>query len=98
MIDLLIILLKPALLAAEGGVRWLLPVTFVAWLLDVLIAHTTWALIAGWPRRGEWTVSQTLERLCVTPGPDQALYVELARRINRISPSGRHIKAVAAYF
>lgn len=97
MIDLLILLLKPALLYVEGGQRNAL--TFVAALvaapLDVLIAHTTWALATGRSRRGEWTISQTLERLCVTPGPDQAFYVELARRINRISPSGRHIKAVA---
>lgn len=96
MIDLLLLLLRPALLAVEGGSRnplhWLAAV--VAGVVDVVIAHTTWAAVTGWPRRGEWTVSHTLERLCVTPGERQQLFIEIARDINRVSPTGRHIKAV----
>jgi hypothetical protein len=93
---LFLILLRPALQAAEGGSRnplhWLALV--VAFLLDVILAHTTWALVAGWPRKGEWTISHTLERLCKTTGPDRDLYIQIAMRINRESPTGAHIKAV----
>lgn len=94
MIDLLILLLKPALAAVEGKSRnpfhWL--AALIAWPLDILIAHTTWVALAGWPQRGEWTISQTLERLVQdTSRPDHALFVELAKRINRESPTGKHI-------
>lgn len=94
MIDLLILLLKPALAAVEGKSRnplhWL--AALVAYVLDIVIAHTSWAAMAGWPQRGEWTVSQHLERLVTqTNDPDHAFYVALAKRINRSSPTGEHI-------
>lgn len=96
MIDLLILLLVPALKAVDGGSRNPLHIlaALVAWPLDILIAHTTWAAVAGFPREGEWTVSHTLERLCIADGPDKQLFIELAKSINRASPHGRHIKAV----
>lgn len=62
------------------------------------LAHTTWAGFAGAPYPGEWTISDTLERLCdpINKGhPDYWLFVELARKINRVSPTGDHIKVVA---
>lgn len=97
MIDLLLILLKPALRAAEGGSRnpldWLC--LLIAFPLDILLAHTTWALIAGWPRRSEITISHTLERLTQEQHPNRLFYLELARWINRVSPSGKHIKSIA---
>jgi hypothetical protein len=94
-IDLLIILLRPALLCVEGRQYRYLPFALLAWLVDIALAHTTWALIAGWPHRGEWTVSQTLERLCVDwNNPDVHLYRRIAQKINRTSPTGSHIKAV----
>jgi len=95
-IDILIILLVPALKAVEGGsknpLHWLAAI--VAWVVDIIIAHTTWAFITGWPQKGEWTVSHTLERLCTTPSKDLPLYYALDRKINRVSPTGRHIKSV----
>ena len=94
MIDVLLLLLVPALRAAEGGSRKWYDVlaALVAYVLDVVIAHTSWALVAGWPQRSEWTISQCLERLVKdTRHPDHALFVALARRINRASPTGQHI-------
>jgi hypothetical protein len=93
-IDMLILLLVPALRAAEGGSRKPLDVlaVLIAYPLDIIIAHTTWVAIAGWPQRGEWTISQTLERLVKDTGhQDHALFVALAKRINRASPTGQHI-------
>ncbi len=98
-IDLLILLLKPALRAADGGSRNPLDIlaVLVAWPLDMLIAHTTWALMFGWPQKGEWTISHTLERLCAADNDahdDYWLLVQIAKKINRASTHGLHIKAV----
>lgn len=97
MIDLLLILLRPALLALEGGsknpLHWLALV--IAAPLDVVIAHTTWAATFGKPLRGEWTISNTLERLCKdTDHADYELLVEIAKKINRVSPTKAHIRSV----
>ena len=94
---LLCLLLKPALYAVSNPLRYwyLAPVAFVAWLIDILICHTTWPLIAGFPRVGEVTVSDTLERLCRdTTHPDHGLFVQIALKINRVDPLHCHIKAV----
>ena len=96
MIDLLILLLRPALLWESDPRRYwyLTPVALIATVVDILGAHSAWAAIAGFPQRGEWTISHTLERLCVTSGDDQMFYISLARKINRMAPGHRHIKAV----
>ena len=94
----LILLLYPALQCADGK-RYrpdFVVAALVAGVADVVTAHTTWPFVAGWPQKGEWTVSHTLERLCVTPSDDQALFVEMGKAINRVSPTRRHIKAVCS--
>lgn len=90
MIDILCLLL-PFALRYEKNKRYL-PITFIAFVIDVLLAHTTFALFAGFPRKGEWTVSHCLERLCKEDGPDRELFIQIALKINRISPN--HIKSV----
>ena len=95
MIDLLVLLLRPALLCVEGGSRkpHHIAAALVAWVLDLIIARTTWRLIAGPLQGSERTISDSLERLCLdVHNPDWALYYSLSRRINRASPTGRHIK------
>lgn len=97
MIDLLLILLRPALLweSDKIGHWYLAPVAVLAWVADIIIAHTTWAAIYGWPKRGEWTISHTLERLCKdTEHDDYELLVQIALKINRVSPTKAHIHAV----
>lgn len=95
MTALLLLLLPGALRYTDGGERQFVLHAVFALVLDVIVAHTTFAVIAGWPRKGEWTVSQMLERLCVEfSHPDRMLFVGLARHINRISPTREHIKAV----
>lgn len=90
-------LLGPALRAAEGGSKnpldWL--ALLIAAPLDVLIAHTTWALVFGRPKAHELTVSHTLERICKDKNhPRLELAIAIAKEINKSSPSGRHIRAV----
>lgn len=96
MIDILVLLLRPALLWESDPKRfwYLTPVAAVAVIADIIAAHTAWAVLSGWPKYGEWTISHTLERLCRTTDADQMFYIQLARKINRLSPTGRHIKAV----
>jgi len=93
---LLMLLLPFALRCVDGGERkpHLVLAALVAFVLDVWVAHTTFALLAGWPRKGEWTISQMLERLCAdTEHPDWPMHFGLARKINRMSPTRKHIKA-----
>lgn len=98
---LLLLLLPGALQFADANSRRPHHVlaALLAWPLDVLLAHTTWALLAGWPQPGELTISDTLERLC-HPGntnhPDFWLFVEIAKKINRVSPTGRHIQIITS--
>jgi hypothetical protein len=94
MIFLLVFLLEPALLFVEANQYRYFFHALIAAISDIVIAHTSWAWLTGWPKKGEWTISHTLERLCKEEGPDQQLYIELAKKINRISPTGDHIKAV----
>ena len=95
MIDLLILLLVPALRFLNNpGKYWYFSFAPIpALILDIAIAHTTWVLIAGMPRKGEVTVSDTLERLCRdTTHPDHALFLQIALKINRAA-GFVHIKA-----
>lgn len=99
MIDLLLLLLVPALKAVDGGSRHPVHIlaAVLAGLLDILICHTTWREIAGKPLRGEWTISKTLERLCHPDNashPEYDYFVSTARMINRRSPTKHHIKVL----
>lgn len=94
---LLLYLLPQALAYAEGGQKRYALHALIALIADVIVAHTTFARIAGKPNRNEWTVSKMLERLAHPYNMldmNYPLYVELAKYINRQSPTGKHIKAV----
>jgi hypothetical protein len=93
----LIALLKPALMAVEGGSRkpHHIAAALVAWVADLVAAHTVWAWFIGGLEPGEKTISDTLERLSVdASNPNVLYYRALAQYINSISPTKSHIKAV----
>ena len=93
MIDLLIFLLRPALCYAEGGEKKFVLIALVAFIVDAVIAHTTFRLIAGKPLKTEWTVSQVVQRIANDDThDDQFFFIELAKFINKQSPTGKHIK------
>ena len=100
MIDLLILLLAPALRYIEDKeTPWwrldLAALAIVAWWVDVFIAHTTWRAMTGPLLPTEWTISHTLERLCKEKEhPDYELFIQIAKKINRVSPTHDHIRAV----
>ena len=94
---LLLLLLPGALKFADGKDWRYIGHAAIALVLDVIVARTTFAAIAGKPHKGEVTVSHMLERLAHplnSLDPNHALYWEIALYINRQSPTGRHIEAV----
>lgn len=93
MIFLFLLLLKPALRCVDGGEWRYCWAVLPALVLDVLIAHTTWAMVFGWPERGEWTISHTLERIVSEhKHPRWLLAAAIAQEINTVQPG--HIKAM----
>ena len=96
MTEILCLLLYPALLCLSNPYRYfyLVPFVVLAWWVDFVLCHTFWAMAFGWPKHGEYTISDTLERLCrEINNPDQELFLAIARKINRICPTHDHIKA-----
>jgi len=93
MLDILLVLLRPALLYLEDGQRRYFFHAMLAALADIIIAHTTWAYLYGWPKENEWTISHTLARLSKDKHhPDYLFFRELVKKINRDSPRGNHIE------
>jgi hypothetical protein len=67
----------------------------LAWVLDLVIARLQWRAFAGPLQAGEKTISDSLERLCrEEDNADRLLFVQIAKKVNRISPTGAHIRAV----
>jgi hypothetical protein len=80
--------IAPAIRYADNPNRqlWrldLLVFALFVWIVDMIVAALFFS-----PKRGEWTVSHTLERTAITSEKHRAL----ALAINQISPN--HIKAV----
>ena len=85
--------IAPAIRYADNPQRnpWrvdLLAYTLFVWIADMAMAHTFMVRTFGWPKRGEWTISHTLERLYREENYEAML---LAWAINNVSPG--HIKA-----
>jgi len=97
MLGLFLRLLPAALHCVDGSSRkpHHIAAALIAFVLDLLIVRSyAWRWFAGERKKGEKTISDMLERLCAeTHNPDWPLYYGLARKINRISPTGDHIKA-----
>jgi hypothetical protein len=97
MISLFWLLLPWALACVDGGSRkpHHVVAAVLAWLLDLFIARVQWRALAGPLHGSERTISDSLERLCWDyQNPDYALFIQIAKKINRISPTHDHIKAV----
>lgn len=93
----LILLVWPVLklLELRGWWRllWLVlwPLMLLAWVADLIVCRTWWPVLFGWPRWGEVTVSDTLERLVGEhEHTSWALAASIAQELDRISPG--HIK------
>lgn len=92
---LLLIMLYPIAVQYERGGWWrvVAPITVLALVIDVAANHTELSLaVWEWPRAGEWTFSTRLERLIREQGWRGDVARPVARILNFIAPSGRHIK------
>tara|TARA_R110000868_G_scaffold85636_4_gene240734 strand:- start:385 stop:690 length:306 start_codon:yes stop_codon:yes gene_type:complete len=100
MIDLLIKLLPlvaPAIRFVDSKNRnyWNIPLvlyTAIVGLLDSFLAYTFMVPIFGFPQKGEYTISDTLERLVEITSQKQQKAIKLGKAINAVSPG--HIKAL----
>jgi hypothetical protein len=69
-------------------------VVVVGYFVDVLANFTELALLTwDFPRWGEWTFSQRLPRLIRQTGWRSTLARSIARVLDWLAPSGRHIDA-----
>ena len=93
--SILLALLFPVAIQYERGGVWLivLPVTLLAYCVDVLANYTELALLTwDWPRKYEFTFSQRLFRLTRNDDWRGAATRPVARVLNLMAPSGRHIQ------
>jgi hypothetical protein len=77
----------------RGGIWSLLfPIVLISLIIDVVLNYTELAILTlDMPKYGEWTFSKRLSRLQYNEGwrGDFARY--LAKCLNTIAPSGKHI-------
>lgn len=89
-------LLYPIAIQSERGPLWaifLSPIVFVTLVIDVWVNYTEASLIFWeFPRKGEYTVSQRLERLQYDLGWRGDIARVVVPILNYIAPSGQHIK------
>jgi hypothetical protein len=97
MTEILCILLMPALRFLDNPKKYwyFFWAPIPAWLVDFFLCHTFWALAFGWPKEGEVTISDMLERLCNEyEHPDNLLFIQIGLKINRVAGFA-HIKTLA---
>lgn len=90
---ILLWVLYPIAIQYERGGWWYLvaPITFIAWVVDVIANCTELSLLfLEFPR--EPTFSQRLSRLVRSTGWRSDLARRIAPVLNQIAPSGSHIK------
>ena len=99
---LLLWVLYPLAIQYERGGWWrcVLPVTLLALIVDVIANWTELALLSqqarrmglwDWPRLGEWTFSTRLKRLRYNDDWRGDVGRYIARVLDAIAPSGKHI-------
>lgn len=71
----------------------LAPVTVAAWVMDVVLNYTLFAVLTwGWPRAGEYTFSKKLKRLILGSGWRASFAYFVARwLLNPVAPGGVHV-------
>ena len=96
MIDILILMLKPMMYFLWNPLKYfyLLPLVIIGFIADVVMNNTVVPFVLGHSYFEQWTFSTRLETLCVSGIEDQQLYIEIAKKINRVCPTHDHIKAV----
>jgi hypothetical protein len=91
--SLLLLILYPIAIQYERKGWWyvVLPITFVAALINVIANYTELSLIYGLPRKGEYTLSNRLWRLSQLPGWRGNLADWMVKYTDRFDPDGFHI-------
>jgi hypothetical protein len=76
-----------------GSWRWLKLFGVAALIIDVILNFTELAILTlDFPKWGEWTFSKRLERLQKSTGRRKELALYIGGCLDKIAPSGQHIK------
>ena len=77
----------------RGGFwRLLLPVTLIAFIVDIMLNYSELALLTwDYPKAGEYTFTNRLNRLIKETGLRGTLAINIAKVLNYFSPDGQHI-------
>jgi hypothetical protein len=91
--SLLLLILYPVVIQYERKGWWYLlaPLAIIAYVVDVIANYTELSLIYGWPRKGEFTLSNRLWRLSNIPGWRGDLASWIMRYTDWFDPDGYHI-------
>jgi hypothetical protein len=98
-VPLLLLTLYAVGIQYERGGNWrvLVPLAYDAAALDILLNYTLFALyFLDRPRHGEITLSQRLPRLNLLAGWQGTVARALTVVLDRLDPSGQHVKRPAA--
>lgn len=85
--------LYPLAIQFKRGGLWLAvtPITLLVVLLDVLANYTELALIFGWPREGEYTITRRIRRMHFDEVEARRKLAELVQvYLDAAEPDGKH--------
>jgi hypothetical protein len=81
-------ILFPLAIQYQNGWRWVMPITLIAAILDVIANFSCLALVTlDWPRSGEMTFSQRLHRLQYDTGWRGSLARFVVACLNWVQPN-----------
>lgn len=94
MMTALLWLIYPIAIQYERGGLWraFYLMAAVGLVIDVIANYTELTLLTlDWPKRGEWTFSKRLKRLVLDAGWRGSVARYVAKILDVIAPSGKHI-------
>ena len=69
----------------------LLPLTLLVWLVDVVANYTEWAIVFGWPKKGDRTITARLKSMQADPLESRRAWAQLVQvYLDACEPDGRH--------
>ena len=96
MLTIVLAILYPLAIQYERGGWWrvVAPVTLIALVIDVIANHTELAILTlDFPKSGEWTFSQRLNRLNNDHGWRGVAGRFITNYLDFFDPDGKHIRA-----
>lgn len=77
----------------RGGFWWVLAIPGVlVWLIDVIANYTEWAIVFGWPAKGDHTITNRLKTMLVSDPFEsrRAFALGVLTVLDACEPDGKH--------